>query len=106
MKTFRISDFTGGWFLGNFSPSLLANDKFEVAVKWFKSGDVEPDHYQVVAFEYTVIIAGSCRIGDRLFGEGEIVQIDPGEVAGFEALSDGVLVAVKTPSIPQDKRLA
>jgi hypothetical protein len=102
----RLSDFTGGWFVGDFAPSLLRNEHVEVCVKHFKEGDTELDHYQLTATEWTLIISGECIIGDKNLGPGDIIEIPPLEVAGFRALTDVSLVAVKSPSLPSDKVLA
>lgn len=99
----RLDDFVGGWFVGDFTPSLFANSHVEVCVKYFKEGASEAAHYQLTATEWTVIISGECIVGDTKLGPGDIIEIPPLEVAGFQALTDVVLVAVKTPSIPSDK---
>lgn len=105
MKKNNLSEFTGGWFLGDFSPSLIPMQNFEVGVKYFEKGQTEPEHYQLTATEYTVIISGECRIGKYLLSSGDILTIPPLESADFEALSKTSLVVVKTPSIPEDKVL-
>jgi len=105
LKNSNLSDYVGGWFIGDFSPSLIRTDKFEVAVKRFRAGDTEPMHYQLTAIEITVVVSGRCRIGSRILSESDIVEIGPFESVGFEALTDVILVAVKTPSLPDDKVL-
>lgn len=100
-----ISEFTGGWFIGAFTPTLEHNPHAEVCLKRYSAGSREPLHYQRVATEYTLIISGRCRIGDFEAGPDEIICIPPGEAADFEAIEDVVLVAVKTPSLAGDKVL-
>ena len=102
----RIEDFTGGWFVGNFDPSLLFNEHVEVCVKHYRQGDREEAHFQLTASEITVIISGQCLIDDKRLGPGDIIVIPPMHVASFEALTDISLVAVKAPSKPSDKVLA
>jgi hypothetical protein len=104
-SVYKLDDFVGGWFVGNFSPSLFPNDQVEVSVKYFPEGSREEAHYQLTATEWTVIISGECLIGDARLGPGDIIEIPPLEVAGFKALSDVSLVAVKSPSLPSDKAL-
>lgn len=105
MNVSRVDEFVGGWFIGDFSPTLEANPHVEVCLKRYAKGTTEPVHYQRVATEYTLVIAGRCRIGNRELGPDDILTIPPGEAAGFEALTDVVLIAVKTPSLPNDKVL-
>ena len=78
---------------------------FEIAVKWFKAGEKEPLHKQIVATEITVVIEGEIRLGDKIFVQGDLITIPPGEFAAFESITDSVLVCVKTPSLPDDKVL-
>jgi hypothetical protein len=105
METDKLSNYIGGWFIGNFDPSMLSTDTFEISVKRYQQGDIEAFHYQLSAIEFTVIVSGQCRIGASFLGPDDIIRIDPFESADFEALTDVVLVAVKTPSIPSDKIL-
>lgn len=106
MKITTLSAFTGGWFLGDFEPSLHRQGNFEVCIKRYDQGVREPAHSQIRATEWTAIISGTCRIGQHLLGPDDILEIGPGEIADFEALTDVVLVAVKSPSVPDDKVLA
>jgi len=101
----RLGEFWGGWFVGNFEPTLVPSSECEVALKRFAKGDTEPMHHQVQATEVTVIISGRCRIGAYELGPDDVIRIAPREAADFEALTDVVLVAVKYPSLPEDKRL-
>ena len=105
MEVHSLANFTGGWFLGNFVPSVATNPNVEVCLKRYPKGTIEPMHYQLTATEYTLVISGRCRIGSVLLQSDEILCIPPLEAADFEALEDVVLVAVKTPSLPSDKVL-
>lgn len=105
MEKFNLDNFTGGWFIGNFSPSLHASLDFEIGVKFFFKGSTELEHYQVKATEFSCVVSGKCRIGDTILGPRDILRIDPQESADFVALEDTVIVVVKYPSIPQDKIL-
>lgn len=105
MDVSRVGDFVGGWFIGEFSPTLEANPHVEICLKRYPQGTTEPVHYQRVATEYTLVVSGRCRIGSVELGPDDILTIPPNEAAGFEALTDVVLVAVKTPSLPDDKVL-
>lgn len=105
MKKSNIDEFFGGWFIGGFQPTLMNTDFFEVGLKRYAAGDTEPEHYQVKATEFTLVIEGRCRIGDIELGPGDILEIKPNEAAEFIALESVTLVAIKSPSIPSDKRL-
>lgn len=99
----ELSDFPGGWIIGNFAPSLIRSGDFEVAIKNFSPGDYEPRHYQETAVEITVVVSGSCRFAGQTLSAGQIILLNPGEISDFLALTDCTVVCVKSPSIPDDK---
>jgi hypothetical protein len=107
MRVHRLDDMQGGWFVGDFEPSALRTGAAEVALKSYRAGDVEGVHWQGTATEVTLIVSGTAMLGDRRVDAGDIVVLGPGldEAAGFQALTDVLLVAVKTPSLPDDKRV-
>jgi hypothetical protein len=105
MRIHNIRDFSGGWVVGNFTPSLLLSEDMEVAVKAYSAGDREALHFQKQATEITILISGFCRLGAIDLKPGDIAAIPPMEAADFLALSDCVLVAIKSPSKPDDKFL-
>ena len=103
MNIYKLVDFTKGWIVGDFSPSLHRNSDFELGVKFFKAGDLEESHKQLVATEISVIVEGSVRLGSTVFHRGDVIVIPPNEFADFESLTDASLVCIKFPSIPNDK---
>jgi hypothetical protein len=105
VKRFKLSQFKGGWFIGDFEPSLLRSESVEVCFKEYFRGDSEPTHHQRSALEITLIISGTCSIKGEIFMPGDICLLGPLEAADFQALTDVRLVAVKSPSIPSDKVL-
>ena len=103
METHRLADMQGGWFVGDFSPTVIRTGAVEVAVKAYAAGAREPSHHHKVAEEVTVVVTGRARMGDRVFGPGTIVHLEPGESTDFEALEATLTVVVKRPSVTGDK---
>ncbi len=99
----RIEDFTKGWFVGNFTPTLLATNDVEVAIKTYTRGEREGAHHHRVATEITAVISGRVAMLGRELGPGEVVLIPPGTSTAFEALEDSVTVVVKHPGANHDK---
>src|SRR5690242_17609641 len=106
MRKYKLGDMRGGWFVGQFDPSVLKLDSCEVAVKRYRAGDKEPRHVHRLATELTLILSGKVRMNGQPFGDGDIVALEPGEPADFEVLEDSVTVVVKSPSVPSDKHPA
>ena len=105
MNKAKLEDMIGGWFIGNFEPSLLKTNDVEVAVKKYKAGDTEEAHYHKVATEYTVVLKGKVRMMDIEYNEGDILTIHPMESTDFLAITDVTTVVVKIPGASNDKYL-
>lgn len=103
MRKAILKEMKGGWFIGNFDPSLFKTNACEVAVKQYKKGDKEGKHFHKIATEYTVIIKGRVRMFNEIYSEGDIVVVEPGDATDFEALEDSVNVVVKLPGANNDK---
>lgn len=99
----RLEDFKGGWFVGNFVPSLFPSKEVEVSVKRYRAGDSEAWHEHRVATEFTVVVDGTVEMAGALHGAGTIVVIPPGCGTAFLAVTDAVTTVVKLPSVPNDK---
>ena len=105
MKKHQLDSMVGGWFIGDFVPSLLSTSDFEVAVKYYDAGDSESSHMHKIAKEFTVIVEGEVKMNNQLYKSGNIIQIEPGEYTDFVALTKTITVVVKTPSVKNDKYL-
>ena len=103
MKISRIEDYTGGWFIGNFSPTLLKTEGFEVGLKVHKKGEKWPVHYHAIATEYNCMVSGHMILNGHTIKTGDVFVIEPNEVSKSEFLEDCHIIVVKTPSIPGDK---
>ena len=105
MKVNKLSEFTKGWVVGNFEPSLFKTDDFEVAVKTYKKSDYEAKHYHKLATEITVISKGRVLMNNQLYEEGDIITIEPGEATDFRAINDVITTVIKFPCVKDDKYL-
>lgn len=104
-KVHNLKDFTGGWFVGDFDPSLMHIRDAEVAIKRYKAGDSEPAHEHRIADELTVVVLGTVAINGKFFFENDIIRIPTGQSAAFQAITDAITCVVKSPSVKGDKYL-
>lgn len=105
MNKLSLNNMIRGWFCGNFEPSLIKSDKFEIGIKRYKAGDKENQHYHKQTKEITVIISGQVRMNNIEYGQDDIVIIDKFESTDFEALTDAVTCVVRDGSFNNDKYL-
>ena len=103
MKKFRLSEMTKGWFVGDFSPTIIKTQDVEVGVKQYQKGDYEERHHHKIATEITVIVSGKVRMNGQLYAAGDILVIEPHESTDFEVLEDVTTVVVKYPGAQVDK---
>lgn len=103
LKSYRLDDMVGGWFVGSFAPTALDCPSAETGVKRYRAGDVEDSHVHRVGTEVTLLLEGRALMCGRLIESGDILVIEPGIATGFHALTDCITVVVKTPSVPGDK---
>lgn len=98
----NIKDFTRGWFIGKFEPSLLKAD-FEVMLRHDKKGNKYSRHFHKQTTEYVVHIGGSHKVNGIIYKDGDMVVIPPYKSVNYECLEDGATLCVKDKSIPSDK---
>jgi len=103
MDIFKIKDFIGGWYVGNFDPTVFKTDKFEVGYKVHLKDEVWDKHYHKEATEINFLISGKMKIMDKEFNSGDIFVIYPNEIADPIFLENCYLIVIKTPSIVGDK---
>lgn len=106
MDVYRIEDFKGGWFIGNFEPALVRTPQFEVGWKIHtpEEGVVPHIHRQIT--EYNLVTGGRMNVNGRDLAAGDVFVLHPGERVDVEVLTPEVhVVCVKIPSIPQDKEI-
>jgi len=103
MKLYKLSDMHRGWLIGNFEPSILKTEGFEVGVLHHPKGEVWPEHYHKVATEYNILLSGSMNVCDTELKSGDIFVIEPMEVASPTFHEDCTILCIKIPSSPSDK---
>jgi len=102
-KRYNVSNFMNGWLVGDFQPALLRTANVEVAIKSYSAKEREASHYQLKAHEATLVISGECMLAGHHLVPGDILVIPPLFPGDFEALDDCVILAIKWPSLPEDK---
>jgi predicted phosphodiesterase len=103
MVKYNLSDFFRGWIIGNFSPSLVKTDKFEVGILKHIKGEIWSSHYHKIATEYNVLINGHMLLNENEIFPNDVFVLNPGEIANPTFLEDCTILVVKIPSLPNDK---
>lgn len=105
MKRFKLDDCGArGWFIGNFAEAVHRTKEFEVNYQVNEPGH-SVSHYHKEVTEITLVVTGRMLMNGQIFSPGEIIYLEPGDIAQLEYLEHTTTVTVKTPSIPSDKFL-
>jgi len=103
MKIYNLKDYTKGWFIGDFEPSVLKTKNFEVGFLSHHKGEKWPVHYHKLATEINYLISGRMVIQGKELIAGTVFMIEPNEIADPQFLEDCKVICIKIPSIPGDK---
>jgi quercetin dioxygenase-like cupin family protein len=103
MKKRKLTEMKRGWFIGDFDPSILRTDQFEVGLLTHKKGEHWAKHYHAIATEYNLLISGEMTIHNEKLIPGDIFIIEPDEVVDPTFQEDSVVVCIKIPSLTTDK---
>lgn len=98
----NLKDFTRGWILGKFEPSLAKTD-YEVGLRWNEKGDTEDRHYHKEVTEYVAFAGGVHALNNDIYQDGDVTVIHPYMSANYLCLEPGYCLTVKDQSIPTDK---
>lgn len=111
METFDISKMINGWLIGNFTPSVLKTEDFEIAHHKHPANYTGPYHYHKVATEYNYIVSGEVWI--YLYNDGRKSKqiltpglgwiVRPGQYFETYFNKPTDLIVIKTPSLIGDK---
>ncbi|MCA8941018.1 MAG: hypothetical protein KDB80_00545 [Planctomycetes bacterium] len=103
MHLFKLDSMKGGWFIGDFEPSVMQTKDFAVGWRQHAKGEPIEPYFHVLAPEVNVIVRGRVRVNDQELAVGDIFLVHPKEVCRIEFLEDTDLVVVKWPSVPGDE---
>tara|TARA_Y100001970_G_scaffold276402_1_gene379055 strand:- start:1772 stop:2119 length:348 start_codon:yes stop_codon:yes gene_type:complete len=103
IKKYRLEDFKGGWFIGDFEPSLIKSKDFEVSVKIHPKGEVWEKHYHKVSTEYNCVISGKVKINGEVYKKNDIFVVKKNCVVDPTFIEDCTIVCIKIPSAKNDK---
>lgn len=100
----NLSEFTGGWLVGNFEPSIFKRKNIEVGVKQLKQGFIDEEHWHEKSVEYNFILSGRIRIetGQELKA-GETFVYKKKELSKCHVIEDTIILVIRDGSHANDK---
>lgn len=106
MKKSHLSLMKNGWFIGDFSPSVLRTKNFEVGFRYHNKNEKIEKHRHNQLVEYNLLVSGKMEINGEVMEAGDIFILEKGEIVDAKVISESAgIICVKTPSIPSDKEI-
>jgi dTDP-glucose pyrophosphorylase/mannose-6-phosphate isomerase-like protein (cupin superfamily) len=105
-KDFNVIDtnnYTRGWLIGDFEPSIQKESKYEIGLLTHKKGEKWGFHYHRESVEINILIKGRMIINNMELNDGDIFIFDKNIIACPIFLEDCKLICIKIPSVPGDK---
>lgn len=103
MKKLRLSESGDrGWFIGNFDKAVVRTDQFEVNWQTNARGH-GTNHYHKIITEVQLVTRGRMLVNGVIFEKGDICVLEPGDISQIDYLDEVDTVAIKFPSVPDDK---
>ena len=99
----KLTDYIGGWLIGNFNPSIVKTKDCEVAVKFVKAGTIGDNHYHKKSDEYTVILSGRAIDNEIEYIQGDIIEIKRNMKNKTIFVDDSIILSIKTDTDTNDK---
>lgn len=103
MEIFKLEQMKGGWFVGNFYPTVFKTSDFEVAYKFHSAGEKWETHYHERITEINYMIRGKMTLQNTEINSGDVFILKPFEVADPIFIEDCEMIVIKTPSVIGDK---
>lgn len=101
--TWNITDFIRGWIIGNFIPSIIETDAFELGILKHKKDEKWPFHYHSYMTEINLLLDGEMILNNKKIIKNELFIIDKNQIACPFFLTDVTVLCIKTPSVKNDK---
>jgi len=103
VKLFDPNGYRGGWFVGDFEPSIWRTSAYEVGYKHHVAGEPWAAHYHEHMDEITFLLEGTMQMQGQTLTGPVIFLLERGEIADPEFVTDCKVFVIKAPSVPGDK---
>lgn len=105
MKKFKLCESGArGWFIGDFPEAVHRTKDFELNWQTNSRGH-GTNHYHKVITEIQLVTRGRMLVNGVIFEAGDICVLEPGDISQIDYLEEVDTVAIKFPSVPDDKYL-
>lgn len=98
-----ISQYTRGWLIGDFIPSIEINKEAEIAYLQHEKMSKWDYHYHKESIEINILVKGKEEINGVIYKESDLFIIDKNIIACPVFLDNCDIICIKIPSVTKDK---
>lgn len=102
-KVINKNDYTRGWLIGDFIPSIENNKNVELGYLFHEKDSKWDFHYHKESIEINILINGNMIINNIEYNEKDVFIINKNIISCPIFVRDCELICIKIPSVPQDK---
>lgn len=102
-KQINMNDYTRGWLIGDFFPSIKKIKEYEIALLRHKKDEKWGFHYHKEADEINILISGKMILNNITINSNEIFILEKNIIACPIFLEDCNILCIKLPSVIDDK---
>ena len=102
-KIINRNDYTRGWLIGNFTPSIENNKNVELGYLFHEKKSKWDYHYHKESIEINILINGRIVINNNEYNENDLFIINKNIISCPIFQTDCELICIKIPSVPHDK---
>jgi dTDP-glucose pyrophosphorylase len=99
----NIKDYTRGWLVGDFKPSIENNKIVEFGYLSHKKNSLWDYHYHKESIEINILVKGAMKINNIEYIKNDLFIIDKNVISCPLFLDDCEIICIKLPSSPKDK---
>jgi mannose-6-phosphate isomerase-like protein (cupin superfamily) len=100
-----VNNYTRGWLIGNFEPSIRKETEYEVGLLNHKKNEKWAFHYHKESTEINILLSGKMVINNKELKAGHVFIFDKNIIACPIFLDNCKIICIKIPSVPGDKMI-
>ncbi|SCY71446.1 WavE lipopolysaccharide synthesis family protein [Butyrivibrio sp. INlla14] len=102
MKQICLREMKKGYFIGDFEPNILRSKDVEICIRGASKYTLDAAYYRRNDKRVIYINQGKIDIDGRIFGKGDAIMFEPGEVINIFALTNVEMIAMNFPGTKGD----
>lgn len=102
MKQINLKEMKKGYFIGDFEPNVLRSKNVEISIKGASKYTLDAAYYRKNDVRVIYISRGKIDLDGRIYGKGDALLFEPGEIINIFALTNVDMIVINFPGTKGD----